>query len=91
MIVYLTIPFDELPEAKMLGAQYDIHKKMWYVKDHTSMSQIHTDPEQHPFIILFGKWFANQMKKTKRVRPKRNKHIVIQPRTPRKVNNKRRR
>jgi hypothetical protein len=88
MKVYLTIPFEELEFAKKQGVKWDLDKKMWFIQDHPSMSQVYDDSDNHPFIVIFGKWFANKMKKTKRERPVRHKHIVVQPRTPRKKNKK---
>lgn len=84
MIVYLDIPLNELAEAKSLGAKFDLNKRMWFVKDHPTMDIKDITPDQHPFVLLFGKWFANKMKKIRYEKIKYRNHIVTQPRTPRK-------
>ena len=88
MKVYLEIPFNELEIARQRGAEYDLDKKMWFVQDHPTMSFIASETEQHPFILLFGDWFANKMKKVKHERVKYRNHVVVQPRTPRKKTKK---
>lgn len=88
MRVYLDIPFNELELAKSHGVKFDLDKRMWFIQDHPTMKFVYDDPDQHLFILLFGKWFANKMKKVKHERVKYRKHVVTQPRTPRKKNKK---
>ena len=90
MIVYLEIPLNELAQARSLGAKFDVDKRMWFVKDHPSMDEKTEQPDQHPFVLLFGKWFASKMKKIRYEKIKYRNHIVTQPRTPRKKSKKNR-
>ena len=89
MKVYLSIPSHELQLAKKQGVEWELDKKMWFIQDHPSMTKIHDDPDNHPFIVIFGKWFANSMRVPKHERLVKRKHIIVQPRTPRKKNKKR--
>jgi hypothetical protein len=89
MRVYLDIPFAELNEAKSLGVKFDIDRRMWFVQDHESMTAYHNNDIDHPFIQLFGKWFANKMKRPTYKKFKNRHHVITQPRTPRKKKHKR--
>lgn len=89
MRVYLDIPFVDLHEAKSLGVKFDFDRRMWYIQDHESMTQTHTNNIEHPFIETFGKWFANKMLRPTYKKFKNRHHVVTQPRTPRKKNHKR--
>jgi hypothetical protein len=95
MKVYLQVPFKDIEIAKQRGARFDGYKKMWYIEDHPSMYWDKRVDEwkhrDHPFMSLFGEWFSDGMKKPTTSEPlKRPPFKVVQPRTPRKKNNKRR-
>ena len=48
---------------------------MWFIKDHPLMLEKCVEPELHPFVQLFGKWFATKMTKIKYPRIKRRTQI----------------
>ena len=75
MIVYLNIPFEDLSVAKQHGVKWDLDKRMWFIKDHPLMLEKCVEPELHPFVQLFGKWFATKMTKIKYPRIKRRTQI----------------
>ena len=76
MKTILDVPFEEKDLAKQRGAKWDVEKKVWYVENVQNMR-------------LFLQWIPERYKQpTKHNRPVVPQFKVVQPRTPRKKNNR---